>query len=302
MNIALRKNHIGQSTQDKVFDIVNIAIMILLLFIFIWPLWFVVIASFSDPALVGKGEVLIFPKGFTLTSYKEMFHRSEIWTSYLNTIYYTALGTALNLFVTVCAAYPMSRKDFMLRGPLMVFFLITMYFSGGLIPLYIITTSLGLANTRACIIIAGTLSVYNMLIVRNYFMNSIPMSLQEAAMLDGANSAQYLVKILLPLSKPVIAVIALYYGIGRWNDYYTALVYIQDRDKYPLQLVLKDILTSIEAQSADTSNAMDALEKMRVAQALKYSTIIAATVPMLAVYPFIQKYFVKGVMIGAVKG
>ena len=295
-------NHISEPVQDRIFHVINIAIMLVLLFVFIWPLWFVVIASFSDPAQVQLGNVLFWPVNFSTASYGEMFKRTEIWTSYLNTIYYTVVGTAVNLFITVCAAYPLSRKDFMLKQPLMIFFLITMYFSGGLIPLYILVTGLGLVNTRACLIIAGALSVYNMLIVRSFFMNSIPASLQEAAMLDGANSAQYLVKIALPLSKPVLAVITLYYAIGHWNDYYTALVYIQDRDLYPLQLVLKEILTSVKAQSTDTSNVLDAVEKVRIAQALKYSTIIAATVPMLIIYPFIQKYFVKGVMIGAVKG
>ncbi len=295
-------NRIREAFPDRVFNIINLIIMFLMIFIYIWPLWFVVIASFSDPMQVQLGNVLFTPIGFSVASYKEMFLHSEIWTSYLNTFYYTGLGTLLNIAITVCAAYPMSRKDFMLRGPLMVFFLITMYFNGGLIPLYVLCTSLGLVNTRAVMILAGALSVYNMLIVRSYFMNSIPPSLQEAAMLDGASSAQYLFRIVLPLSKPVIAVIALYYAIGHWNDYYTALVYIQDRKLYPLQLVLKEILSTVQAKGSDTTNAADAAEKIRIAQSLKYSTIIAATLPMLMVYPFIQKYFVKGVMVGAIKG
>lgn len=295
-------NRIREAFPDRVFNVINLIIMFLMIFIYIWPLWFVVIASFSDPMQVQLGNVLFTPIGFSVASYKEMFLHSEIWTSYLNTFYYTGLGTLLNIAITVCAAYPMSRKDFMLRGPLMVFFLITMYFNGGLIPLYVLCTSLGLVNTRAVMILAGALSVYNMLIVRSYFMNSIPPSLQEAAMLDGASSAQYLFRIVLPLSKPVIAVIALYYAIGHWNDYYTALVYIQDRKLYPLQLVLKEILSTVQAKGSDTTNAADAAEKIRIAQSLKYSTIIAATLPMLMVYPFIQKYFVKGVMVGAIKG
>lgn len=295
-------NRIREAFPDRVFNVINLIIMFLMIFIYIWPLWFVVIASFSDPMQVQLGNVLFTPIGFSVASYKEMFLHGEIWTSYLNTFYYTGLGTLLNIAITVCAAYPMSRKDFMLRGPLMVFFLITMYFNGGLIPLYVLCTSLGLVNTRAVMILAGALSVYNMLIMRSYFMNSIPPSLQEAAMLDGASSAQYLFRIVLPLSKPVIAVIALYYAIGHWNDYYTALVYIQDRKLYPLQLVLKEILSTVQAKGSDTTNAADAAEKIRIAQSLKYSTIIAATLPMLMVYPFIQKYFVKGVMVGAIKG
>lgn len=271
--------------------------------VFVWPLWFVVIASFSDPNQVALGKVLIWPKGFSLLAYKELFRHNEIWLSYLNTIYYTVVGTLVDMIFTVCAAYPLSRKDFVIRGPVMVFLLITMYFSGGLIPMYLLIKSIGLINSRLCLILGGAVSVYNTLIVRNYFMNSIPNALQEAAFLDGANSAQYLTKVVLPLSKPVLAVVTLYFAIGHWNDYYSALVYINDMDKYPLQLVLKDIL----ANSSMVSKTLDGVEmnidaREKLAQSLKYSSIIVATVPVLMIYPFIQKYFVKGVMIGSVKG
>jgi putative aldouronate transport system permease protein len=190
----------------------------------------------------------------------------------------------------------------MIRRPVMIFLLITMYFSGGLIPTYLLVKWLGLVNTVWCMILGGALSVYNMLIMRSYFMNSIPVALQEAALLDGANSFQYLVRIVLPLSKPVMAVIALYYAIGHWNDYFTALVYIHDESRYPLQLILKEIMDGVKAQSNDVSNALDMTEKVRLAQSIKYSSIIVATIPVMIFYPFIQKYFVKGVMIGAVKG
>lgn len=294
-----RNNTIRQSRQDRIFDIVNVGLMFLLLIIFIWPLWFVLIASFSDPISVASGSVLIWPKGFNLGAYKELFRRNDIWISYLNSIFYTGVGTLVNMVFTVCAAYPLSRKEFAIRNHVMVFLLITMYFGGGLIPMYLLIKGLGLIDSRLCLILNGALSVYNMLIVRNYFMNSIPSALREAAMLDGANSGQYLVSVVLPLSKPVLAVVCLYYAVGRWNSYYDALIYITSPEKYPLQLVLRDILGNVTASSESASTIE---EKVKLAQMLKYSSIIAAMVPVLMLYPMIQKYFVKGVMIGAVKG
>ena len=299
MQKVIVENKIRQSRQDRVFDAINLILMILLLFIFIWPLWFVLIASFSDPMRVLNGEVLIIPVDFNVSAYKELIRRGDIWISYLNSIFYTVAGTALNMVFTVCAAYPLSRKTFVIRNYVMTFFLITMYFSGGLIPLYVLLRGLHLIDTRLCLILGGAISVYNMLIVRNYFMNSIPNALREASMLDGANSAQDLIHVVLPLSKPVLAVVTLYYAVGHWNDYYSALVYITSPNKYPLQLVLRDILSNVTVSSESASTIE---EKVRLAQTLKYSSIIAAMIPVLMLYPVIQKHFVKGVMIGAVKG
>ncbi|MBR3929521.1 MAG: carbohydrate ABC transporter permease [Clostridia bacterium] len=299
MQKVIVENRIRQSRQDRIFDAINLALMILLLFIFIWPLWFVLIASFSDPMRVLNGEVLIWPVSFNLSAYKELIRRGDIWLSYLNSIFYTVAGTALNMVFTVCAAYPLSRKNFVIRNFVMTFFLITMYFSGGLIPLYVLLRGLHLIDSRLCLILGGAISVYNMLIVRNYFMNSIPNALREASMLDGANSAQDLIHVVLPLSKPVLAVVTLYYAVGHWNDYYSALVYITSPEKYPLQLVLRDILSNVTVSSESASTIE---EKVRLAQTLKYSSIIAAMIPVLMLYPVIQKHFVKGVMIGAVKG
>ncbi|MBQ4157095.1 MAG: carbohydrate ABC transporter permease [Clostridia bacterium] len=299
MQKVIVENKIRQSRQDRIFDAFNLVLMILLLFIFIWPLWFVLIASFSDPMRVLNGEVLIFPVDFNVSAYKELIRRGDIWLSYLNSIFYTVAGTALNMVFTVCAAYPLSRKTFVIRNYVMTFFLITMYFSGGLIPLYVLLRGLHLIDTRLCLILGGAISVYNMLIVRNYFMNSIPNALREASMLDGANSAQDLIHVVLPLSKPVLAVVTLYYAVGHWNDYYSALVYITSPNKYPLQLVLRDILSNVTVSSESASTIED---KVRLAQTLKYSSIIAAMIPVLMLYPVIQKHFVKGVMIGAVKG
>lgn len=295
---------IKRSYTDKIFDIVNLIVMILLLLIFVWPLWFVVIASFSDPNEVWNGNVLLLPKGFTLLAYEALGDYSMIWRGYANTIFYTVVGTIVNLIMTVCAAYPLSRKDFVPRNFFMFMFMLTMYFSGGLIPTYLIVSDVGLINTPWAMIIPGACSIYNVIITRTYFINSIPSSLQEAAELDGANSFQFLVKIILPLSKPIIAVIALYYAVGHWNDFYTALLYINDQELLPLQSWLRDLLMS-NKMSLNNMQGLDAAAaeaRMQLSQTLKYSVIIVSTVPVLCVYPFIQKYFVKGVMIGSVKG
>lgn len=295
---------IKRSYTDKIFDIVNLIVMIILLLIFVWPLWFVVIASFSDPNEVWNGNVLLLPKGFTLLAYEALGDYSMIWRGYANTIFYTVVGTIVNLIMTVCAAYPLSRKDFVPRNFFMFMFMLTMYFSGGLIPTYLIVSDVGLINTPWAMIIPGACSIYNVIITRTYFINSIPSSLQEAAELDGANSFQFLIKIILPLSKPIIAVIALYYAVGHWNDFYTALIYINDQNLLPLQSWLRDLLMS-NKMSLNNMQGLDAAAaeaRMQLSQTLKYSVIIVSTVPVLCVYPFIQKYFVKGVMIGSVKG
>lgn len=299
-----RKSGYRKSYSDKIFDIVNLLVMIILLFIFVWPLWFVVIASFSDPNQVWMGKVVLWPKGITLVSYEELLHYKRIWSGYANTIFYTVVGTLVNLVMTVCGAYPLSRKDFMPRHVVMIMLMITMYFSGGLIPTYLVVSKLGLVNTRWAMIIPGAMSVYNMIVTRTYFMNSIPSSLQEAATLDGASSFQYLIRVVLPLSKPILAVIGLYYAVGHWNDFYSALIYIYDDSMLPLQSFLRDILMSTKLTLNNMSGVdmAKAAAKAQLAQTLKYSVIIVSTVPVLCIYPFIQKYFVKGVMIGSVKG
>lgn len=301
-----RKDGFKKSYNDKIFDIVNLFIMCALLVIFIWPLWFVVIASFSEPNEVWMGNVILWPKGFTLVAYEALKDYGDIWLGYRNTLFYTIVGTLINMVMTVFAAYPLSRKDFMPRNVLMVFFMITMYFSGGLIPTYLVVNKLHLTNTVWAMIIPGAISFYNVIVTRTYFINSIPPSLQEAAELDGANTFQLMIKVILPLSKPILAVIGLYYAVGHWNDFYTALIYVNDRALLPLQSFLRDLLMSSKLSISGTNaSGMDAatLEaKRQLAQTLKYSVIIVSTVPVLCVYPFIQKYFVKGVMIGSVKG
>lgn len=291
--------------KNNAFDVTNLFIMIVLFLLFAWPLWFVVIASFSNPSEVWRGNVIFLPKGFSLDSYKEILKYKEIWIGYRNTIFYTAAGTVINLFMTVCMAYPLSRRKFMPKKILMVICMITMYFSGGLIPSYLVVKGLHMVDTVWAMMIPGCLSVYNMIIMRSYFVNSIPESLEEAAILDGANPIQYLARVVLPLSKPVIAVIALYYVVGHWNDFFNALIYINDKDLLPLQTFLRNILvTNTVGNVSQTQNLNpEALQKkIYLAQTIKYSAIIVSTLPVLCIYPFVQKYFVKGVMIGAIKG
>ena len=223
---------------------------------------------------------------------------------YGNTLFYTVVGTLVNLVMTVCGAYPLSRKDFIPRHFFMFLFMLTMYFGGGLIPTYLVVNGLGLVDTRWAMIIPGAVSIYNIIITRTYFMNSIPPSLQEAATLDGANSFQYLMRVVLPLSKPIMAVIGLYYAVGHWNDFYTALIYLYKEELMPLQSFLRDMLMSTKLTLNNLSGLDTATVELKthLAQTLKYSVIIVSTVPVLCIYPFIQKYFVKGVMVGSVKG
>ena len=289
---------------DSLFDAVNLLIMLILLVVFVWPLWFVVIASVSDPGEVWQGHVILFPRGITLDAYEEVVQYKTIWTGYLNTLLYTLLGTAINMALTVCGAYPLSRKDFPPRKILIFILMVTMYFSGGLIPTYLVVNRLGLIDTVWAMVIPNAISVFNIIITRTYFMNSIPASLQEAATLDGASSFQYLIRVVLPLSKPILAVVGLYYAVGHWNDFYSALIYIYDDSMLPLQSFLRDILMSTKLTLNNMSGVdmATAAAKAQLAQTLKYSVIIVSTVPVLCIYPFIQKYFVKGVMIGSVKG
>ena len=221
--IGVKTKRYRKSYSDRIFDIVNITIMCILLFIFVWPLWFVVIASFSNPNELWLGNVVLLPKGFTLEAYEKLLEHRDIWIGYKNTIVYTAVGTFLNVVATVSLAYPLSRKSFMPGKLIMMMLIVTMYFSGGLIPTYLVVKNLGMVNNMWAMVIPGVISTYNVIITRTYFASSIPGELHDAAKMDGANNLEFLWKIVLPLSKPILAVIALYYAVGHWNDYYTAL-------------------------------------------------------------------------------
>ncbi len=298
-----KKNKIRQCLPDRIFDTYNIVGMSILFVVFTWPLIFVLSASISNPSAVWNGDVVLLPVGLNFDGYKEILAYEEIWIGYRNTILYTVVGTLINVTLTICAAYPLSRKDFVPRNFLMGMFVFTMYFSGGLIPTYLVVDGLNMLDTIWAMVIPGAISVYNVIITRTYFQNSIPESLKEAADLDGANTAQFLFRIVLPLSAPIIAVISLYYGVGHWNSYFSALIYLFDSDKYPLQIFLRDILIQNQVDlDMFGLDLAEAEEKRRLAETIKYGVIIVASVPVLCIYPFIQRHFVKGIMIGALKG
>jgi putative aldouronate transport system permease protein len=283
------------------FNGVLYAVSALILAVIVYPLYFIVIASFSDPAAVSGGDVWLAPVGFTLDGYKALFADTRIWRSYLNTILYTGLGTFFSLAVCLFAAYPLSRKDLVFRKPLMVIFIVPMFFSGGLIPTFLTVREFGLYNNFWVMIIPFAVSIYHVIVARTFFSTSIPDSLWESARIDGCGNLRFFFQMVLPLSNAIIAVLALWTAVGHWNSYFNALIYLRDETLMPLQIVLRNILITSQAQAAmGTGEA--AQIALRTASLVKYGAIIVSTVPIMCVYPFIQKYFNQGVMIGAIKG
>lgn len=298
---------VKETGRDKVFLICNYIYVFLAFLIVFYPLVYILSASISDPKLVGSGEMWLFPKGITFDGYKRVFENTSIWIGYGNTILYTVVGTTINLVVTLPAAYALSRKDFVGRNFFMGMFMVTMFFGGGLVPTYLLVKQLGMVNTMWAIVIPSAASIWNIIVSRTFFQSSIPKELQEAAQIDGCTNMRLFIKIILPLSMPIIAVMALFYGVGNWNSYFSALIYLNDSAKYPLQLVLRQILV-LQEMAAQGGGAIDAASaaalnsKAEIAALVKYAVIIVATLPIIAVYPFLQRYFVQGVMIGSVKG
>ena len=308
MNQKIKKDNKGKTMkrcrEDMIFDTIVFILLTVILIVVAYPLYWVIISSISAPSAVSGGRVLWKPVGFTMKGYMEVFKNSAVMKGFLNSIIYTVCGVCINLVVTLPTAYALSRDRFGGKKIVTLFYMVTMFFGGGLIPTYLVVSKMHLLNTPWAMMIPGAVSIYNVIITRTYFVNSIPSSLQEAAELDGANTFQFLMKIVLPLSKPIIAVIALYYAVGHWNDFFTALIYLNDKELMPLQSFLRDLLMS-NKMSLNNMQGLDAAQaeaKMQLSQTLKYSAIIVSTVPVLCIYPFIQKYFVKGVMIGSVKG
>lgn len=289
------------SLSDRIFGAIVIVLSILCFIIIVYPLWFVVIASISNSDLVNLGQVTFWPKDIRFYGFQQVFTDTRIWNGYLNTIIYVVAGTALNLAVTMPAAYALSRPDFKARNPVMLYFVFTMYFSGGLVPLYMTISSLGLISTKWILIIFVAVNTYNLIIARTFIQNSIPNDLYEAAILDGCSHFNYFFKVVLPLSKAVISVEILYYGVFHWNDYFNALVYNYKQANEPLQMVLRRILLLNEAYASGNGGVQGGYGQSSADQ-VKYAVMIVSTVPILCVYPFVQKYFEKGVMIGAVKG
>ncbi len=300
--MAKTLNQIRTPVEDKVLYTINTLLISIFCLIVALPIWYIIASSFSSGTAILGNRVFLWPVEPTLNGYKAVFSHKYILTGYRNSILYTVLGTAINLAVTTACAYPLSRKDFPFRKFFMILFVITMYFGGGLIPSYIVNINLGLINNIWVMVIPGAMSVYYMILVRTFMINSIPGELYEAASIDGCSDAYYFFSIMLPLMKPIVAVVGLYYAVGHWNAYFSAMIYLNDKKLFPLQLILREILVSSkvnleEIHDVDLLKALIGLEAL-----LKYSLIIVATVPILCVYPFIQKYFVKGVMVGSLKG
>lgn len=286
---------------DRLFEIIITIIGLFLLFSILYPLIFVLAASFSDPDLVLRGDVKLWPKGFTVEPYKMVFENDEIWLGYRNTLFYTIVGTFINIVLTVLAAYPLSRKDMPCRRLFTLIIIFTMYFNGGLIPTYLLVRDLRMYNTVWAILIPGAITTYNLLVAKTFFENSIPQEIYESAMLDGCSNIKMLYQIVLPLSSAILAVLVLYYGVANWNSYFPALIYLQNKQLFPLQIFLRDILLLSQTEQIG-SNSVGMGDKIKMAEGIKYSVIVVSSVPVLVLYPMAQKYFVKGVMIGAVKG
>ncbi|RAV22326.1 carbohydrate ABC transporter permease [Paenibacillus contaminans] len=298
----MAKRGIPLSRGDRIFDFVNIALLTVILIIVLYPLYFVLIASVSDPVLVLQGKVWFMPETFSFEPYMRVFQNADIVTGYRNVILYTVVGTLVNLILTVAGAYPLSRKDFAGRNAIMLLITFTMFFSGGIIPTYMVVRDLGLVNSFWALILPGAVSVWNLIIMRTFFQNTIPTELQESAFMDGCSNFRLLISIILPLSMPVVAVVTLYYAVGHWNSYFQALIYLSDRSRYPLQMFLRELLIQNQMQNMMETDSESMAKQALMAEGLKYAVIVVSSLPVLCLYPFLQRYFAKGVMIGAVKG
>lgn len=294
-----------RSWDDILYKGVSDLLLVLFVIVVFYPLYFVVIASFSDPVYVNSGTPLLYPKGFNFSGYLEVFYDKRIWSGYGNTIYYTVCGTLLGTAIVMLSGYALSRKDLPGSGIIMKLYIFTMYFGGGLIPTYLVVSKLGLVNTRAVVVIMGCVSVYNMIVVRSFMLSNIPDELLDASRIDGCGNGRFFTQIVLPLSKAIIAVMVLYIAVGYWNSYFTAMIYVTDEGMYPLQLQLRKILLTASAAAGQTDANIDP-DMMKSltdrVQLIKYGAIVVSTAPIICLYPFVQKYFVKGVMIGSIKG
>ena len=301
-----KNTHIREVWQDRLFHIFNQILFAIILFIVIYPLYFIVIASFSDPSAVLNGEVVFWPKDVSLIGYSAIMEYTRIWRGYMWSIIYTVVGTALSVTLTMLLAYALSCQ---FVGKKLVNWLVvfTMFFSGGLIPTFLTMKNLGLYNRPLIMILMGAISVWNTMIARTFIQTSLPQGLYEAAQIDGASHARYFFQMVLPLSSTIIAVLCVYYAVGRWNDYFTALIYLKNTEYWPLQTVLRQILATLTISGSDYAEALgddfaNASEAQRIANSVKYCSIIISTVPAVVLYIFLQDYFVKGVMIGSIKG
>lgn len=297
---SLHRSFRTQSLADRAFDIINHGLLGLIALCVLYPMYFIVIASFSDPVAINNGQVSFWPVGFNTLGYQRIFENVKIWRSYSNTIFYTVAGTAINLILTLMMAYPLSRKKFFAKKPILFLAMFTMYFQGGLIPTYLWMNDLNLYNTPWVMILLPAINVFNLIIAMNYMSNNIPEELYEAASIDGCSHIKFFTRIVLPLSKTIVVVLILYYGVAHWNEFMNGLIYLKDEGLHPLQLTLRGILLQNQASGLGDVDSM--AEQQKAAELLKYGVIIVSTLPVLAIYPFLQKHFEKGVMVGSVKG
>lgn len=287
------------STGDKIFNTINITLCSLIILIVAYPLYFILIASFSDPMSVMQGQVYLFPKGIGFGAYVKILKYDSVLIGYRVSLILVVVGTIINFIMTLLGAYPLSRKDLWGRNAIMMILSFTMFFSGGLIPTYLVVKGLGLLNTIWAMILPTAITLYNLIVMRTFFQSTIPDSLIEAAYIDGASNMQVLFRVVLPLSSAIIAVICLFYGVAHWNQYFEALIYVRKKELQPLQIALREIL--LLSQMTDVVESGDFEDQLLEGEQIKYSLIIVASVPALIAYPFIQKHFVKGVMLGAIK-
>ena len=296
----IRKN----STADMVYIVITEVILWFMLVIILIPLVYIVSSSFSSPEAVGNGWVYLWPVDFSLKGYEAVFTTEKVWIGFRNSIFYTVVGTFINIVVTMLAAYPLSRRDLKGRGVVTVIFTFTMLFSGGMIPTYLLVRDLRMINTVWAMLIPGAMSVYNVIIARTYIQSSIPFDLYESASLDGCTDDRYLISVVLPLAKPIIAVLVLWYAVGHWNQYFNAMIYLRDSNLLPLQIVLRNflIVEDMNDSSLATMSMEEYMDKLYLKNLYQYSLIVIASAPVMMLYPFIQKHFVKGIMLGSLKG
>ncbi|WP_455615698.1 carbohydrate ABC transporter permease [Eisenbergiella sp.] len=290
------------SINDKIFYIITGFLLTAFFIIVLYPCIYVVSASFSSGSAVEAGRVILWPVDFSLEGYKAVFHTPSVWIGFRNSLFYTIAGTLINIFVTMIAAYSLARPDLPGRNGIMLFFTFTMFFSGGMITGYMLVRSLHILNTIWAMLIPGALGVYNLIIARTFIESNIPTELLEAAQMDGCSDIRFFASIVLPLSKAVIAVLVLFYGVSHWNSYFNAMIYLNDKELYPLTIYLKEILMASQIDPSTVADPELQNQIARMAAVIKYALIVVSMIPILILYPFIQKYFVKGVMIGSVKG
>lgn len=300
--MAKSKTQIQNSLDDRIFDVVNNCFLVIALLVVLYPLIYIVSSSFSSTYAVVSGRVWLLPVEPSLMGYQAVFKNPHIWTGYGNSAFYAFFGTMINIVMTIMAGYPLSRKDFHGRNIIMAIFTFTMLFNGGLIPYYLLVNNLNMIDTRWAMIIPNAMVVWNVILTRTYFQSNIPDELQEAASLDGCSDIAFIIRIVLPLSGPIIAVMILFYAVGHWNSYFDALIFLKSAKLYPLQIILRNILIQNQISADMMIDVETMLRQQGLRDLLKYSLIVVASAPVLVIYPFVQKYFVKGIMVGAIKG